>query len=272
MPFHSSSEGRQMIWPLPWAIACISLGPPVPCAIRRTANAAPTLLQAFRRPRQDPLSALEVRGSSFRAELFLWYWRDTALAKLVCRRYAAPVTEKEVTEFGSSKTQGEQAAMRLFLCSFTPGHSFNGGLGGEAFGLAGGLVYRSSNPAQFRHPHFVRGGLTAITKESHMSNSNTPNNSPVKLRPLSSHGIGEPVLLINSAADHAHIAAAADDRINMLRILTNVLSSSVNEAPGEADQADICLVLHTLVEEAGGLFRAAYDFAVAAGSEKRCVQ
>lgn len=77
-------------------------------------------------------------------------------------RYSVPVTEKEVTGFGSPKTQGEQAAMRLFFCSCTPLRAFNGGLGGGALGLAGGLVCRSSNPAQFRRPHLkVRGGLTA---------------------------------------------------------------------------------------------------------------
>lgn len=84
------------------------------------------------------------------------------LAKWLRWRYSVHVTDKEVTEFSSSKTHGEQAALRLFLCSCTPSCAFNGGLGGEAFGLAGGRVCRSANPVQFRHPYCsIRGGLTA---------------------------------------------------------------------------------------------------------------
>jgi hypothetical protein len=85
------------------------------------------------------------------------------LAKLRRWRYSSHVTEKEVTEFDSSNTYGEQAALRLFLCSCTPSRAFNGGLGGGAARLAGCRMYRSVNPAQFRHPYLsIRGGLTAI--------------------------------------------------------------------------------------------------------------
>lgn len=89
------------------------------------------------------------------------------LAILLRWRYPLPVTEKEVTEFESSNTKGEQAAfMRLFLCSCTPSRAFNGGLGGEAFGLAGGLWYRPLNPVQFRHPYLsIRGGSQPALKE-----------------------------------------------------------------------------------------------------------
>lgn len=84
------------------------------------------------------------------------------LANIINTRYSGRVTEKEVIEFGRSNIYGEHAALRLFLRSFTPSRAFNGGLGGEALGLAGGRRCRSSNPAQFRHPYFsIRGGLTA---------------------------------------------------------------------------------------------------------------
>ena len=91
--------------------------------------------------------------------------REKTLAKRHRWRYCAHVTEKEVTKFGDSNIQGEQAAMRLFLCSCTPSRAFNGGLGGEAFGLAGGLVCRFANPAQFRHPHSILRGGSQPAKE-----------------------------------------------------------------------------------------------------------
>ena len=80
-----------------------------------------------------------------------------------CLNYSHTVANKDATEFGSSKIQGGQTAQRGFFTSVNPWFAFNGGLGGDAFGHAGGLVCRSSNPIQFRHPHLeVRSGLTAI--------------------------------------------------------------------------------------------------------------
>lgn len=90
------------------------------------------------------------------------------LTGLLLVRYSHPVTEKEVTEFDSSNTHSGQTAQRGFFTSVYPWHSFNGGLGGDTFGYAGGCVCRSVNPAQFRHPRSIaRGGLTAITGGSH---------------------------------------------------------------------------------------------------------
>lgn len=86
------------------------------------------------------------------------------LAQMRHTRYSEHVTDKEVTGIDSPNTQGEQAAMRLFFCSCMPLRAFNGGLGGEAFGLAGCLVYRSVNPIQFRHPHSTVGGGLSATK------------------------------------------------------------------------------------------------------------
>jgi hypothetical protein len=85
------------------------------------------------------------------------------------RDYSALVANKDATGFSSSKVQGGHTAQRGFFTSVQSWHSFNGGLGGDTFGYAGGLVCRSANPIQFRHPHLaVRRGLTAIQGASHV--------------------------------------------------------------------------------------------------------
>lgn len=61
--------------------------------------------------------------------------REKPLAKLRRWRYSASVTEKEVTEFGRSNIQGEQAALRLFLCSCTPRMPSMAGWVGKPSGL-----------------------------------------------------------------------------------------------------------------------------------------
>ena len=82
--------------------------------------------------------------------------------------YSPGVANKNASEFSSSKIQGGHTAQRGFFTSVQPWHSFNGGLGGDTFGYAGGLVCRSANPIQFRHPHLaVRRGLTAIQGALH---------------------------------------------------------------------------------------------------------
>ena len=89
------------------------------------------------------------------------------LTHLRRRDYPQLVSNKDETEFDSSKIQGGHAAQCGFFTSVHLQHSFNGGLGEEAFGLAGGLVYRSVNLAQFRHPFDSGRGLTAIQGGHH---------------------------------------------------------------------------------------------------------
>ncbi len=76
--------------------------------------------------------------------------------------YSQRVTEKEVTGFGDLNTHSGHTAQRGFFTSVYSWHSFNGGLGGDTSGYAGGCVYRFANLIQFRHPYLaIRGGLTA---------------------------------------------------------------------------------------------------------------
>lgn len=104
-------------------------------------------------------------GGSCVPPSFAWphkHWRAAALAKPGAARYPVRVTEKEVTGFGDLNTHSGQAAQCGFFTSVYPWHAFNGGLGGDTFGYAGGCVCRFANLIQFRHPHLaMRGGLTA---------------------------------------------------------------------------------------------------------------
>ena len=85
-----------------------------------------------------------------------------------CLNYSHTVANKDATGFDDSKTHSGQTAQRGFFTSVYPGTPSMAGLGGDAFGHAGGLVCRSSNPIQFRHPHLtVRRGLTAIQGGHH---------------------------------------------------------------------------------------------------------
>jgi hypothetical protein len=82
--------------------------------------------------------------------------------------YSQPVAKKEATGFGDSTTHSGHTAQSGFFTSVQPWHSFNGGLGGDTFGYAGGCVCRFANPIQFRLPHLaMRGGLTAHTGGHH---------------------------------------------------------------------------------------------------------
>ena len=84
------------------------------------------------------------------------------------RDYPQLVSNKDETEFGSSKIRGGHAAQCGFFTSVHSGAPSMAALDEDAFGRAGGLVYRSSNLAQCRHPHLeVRGGLTAIQGGHH---------------------------------------------------------------------------------------------------------
>jgi hypothetical protein len=84
------------------------------------------------------------------------------------RDYSRFVLTRE-HEFSDSKIQGGHTALGGFFTSVYSWHSFNGGLGGDTFGCAGGLVYRFANPVQFRLPHLaMRRGLTAIQGASHV--------------------------------------------------------------------------------------------------------
>jgi hypothetical protein len=67
--------------------------------------------------------------------------------------YSSVVTEKEVTEFGSSNNESAQTAQcGIFLCVH-PRVPSMGGDGREAVRLAGVLSCRSSNLAICRPPH-----------------------------------------------------------------------------------------------------------------------
>lgn len=78
------------------------------------------------------------------------------------------VAEKEATGFGDSNTHSGHTAQRGFFTSVQTWHSFNGGLGGDTFGYAGGCVCRFANLVQFRLPHLaMRGGSTAHTGGHH---------------------------------------------------------------------------------------------------------
>ena len=87
-----------------------------------------------------------------------------------CNRlnYSHTVANKDATGLGRPTIQGGQTAQRGFFTSDSPGTPSMAGLGGDAFVHAGGLVCRSSNPIQRRHPHLdVRRGLTAIQGGHH---------------------------------------------------------------------------------------------------------
>lgn len=78
------------------------------------------------------------------------------------------VPEKEGNGFGDLNTYSGQTAQCGFFTSVYPWHSFNGGLGGDTFGYAGGCRCRFANPVQFRHHHLaMMGGLTATYGGSH---------------------------------------------------------------------------------------------------------
>ena len=82
--------------------------------------------------------------------------------------YSPTVPDKEGTGFGDLIIQGGHTAQRGFFTSVQPWHSFNGGLGGDTFGYAGGLVCRFANPAQHRHLRLATWcGLTAIQGALH---------------------------------------------------------------------------------------------------------
>ena len=85
-----------------------------------------------------------------------------------CLNYSHHVANKDATEFGSSKIQGGHTAQCGFFTSVDPSAPSMVVLGGDALGHAGGLVCRSSNLIQHRHPHLeVRRGLTAIQGGHH---------------------------------------------------------------------------------------------------------
>jgi hypothetical protein len=76
--------------------------------------------------------------------------------------YSSLVTEKEVTEFSSSKcTRRTSRPAAIFMFVYTLVAPSMGGNGREAARLTGCLVRRSANPAICRPPHLaVRSGLT----------------------------------------------------------------------------------------------------------------
>ena len=84
-----------------------------------------------------------------------------------CLNYSHVVAKKEATGFDDSKTHSGQTAQRGFFTSVNPWFAFNGGLGGDAFGHAGGCVCRFVNPIQFRHPHLTMGGGLTATHRGH---------------------------------------------------------------------------------------------------------
>jgi hypothetical protein len=83
--------------------------------------------------------------------------------------YSSFVTEKEVTEFGSSKcTRRTSRPAAIILFVYTLVAPAMGGSGREAARLAGSLVRRSVNPAICRPPHLtVRRGLTVQGASHH---------------------------------------------------------------------------------------------------------
>lgn len=91
-----------------------------------------------------------------------------SLTKYAHRRYSESVAKKEATGFGDLNTHSGHTAQSGFFTSVQPWHSFNGGLGGDTLGYAGGCVCRFANLIQFRLPHLaMRGGLTAHTGGHH---------------------------------------------------------------------------------------------------------
>jgi hypothetical protein len=82
--------------------------------------------------------------------------------------YSRYVANKNATEFDSSNTHSGQTAQCGFFTSVHSGAPSMVALDGDAFGRAGGCVYRSVNPAQCRHPRLTAGrGLTATHGAQH---------------------------------------------------------------------------------------------------------
>lgn len=78
------------------------------------------------------------------------------------------------------------------------------------------------------------------------------------------------VLYIDPAAGHASVAEAAEHRFFILDTITKVLSCAKMESTSSSDQANLCLVLNTLIEEARGLSEFSYQLALtAAGPERK---
>lgn len=85
--------------------------------------------------------------------------------------------------------------------------------------------------------------------------------STKNMQPLpGNHGV-VPVLYLDLGAGHAAIAEEAERRLMMVRAITATLLGTSVESFGKHDQANLCEVLHTLTNEANGLYGAAYRLA-----------
>ena len=96
------------------------------------------------------------------------------IALLLKPSYAGSVAKKEATGFGDSNTHSGHTAQRGFFTSVDLQCPFNGGLGGDTFGYAGGCVCRFANPAQFRLPHLAMSGGVHAHTGGHMPSNLSP--------------------------------------------------------------------------------------------------
>lgn len=89
------------------------------------------------------------------------------------------------------------------------------------------------------------------------------------MQALRGQNAGKPVLYVDLEAGHGAIMNAVDDRMFMLRTITDLVQSSTID-PGAIEISDVCKMLHTLVNETDGLCSAAYHLALEAdaSSEK----
>lgn len=88
--------------------------------------------------------------------------------------------------------------------------------------------------------------------------------SACNLQPLPGQVTDKAVLYVDLSAGHSAISEEADKRFLMLDTITRLLSIVKTESVNDYDQANLCLTLNSLLQEAHGLYAAAYRLAVSA--------
>lgn len=140
------------------------------------------------------------------------------------------VADNDATGFSSSNIQGGQTAQCGFFTSVHVRQSFNGGLDGDTFGCAGGLVCRSANPIQFRHPRLAARGGQPLYKEANMASTLSLDSSCAILRAsIHTPGFAESKFL------RQHFAAMS--RCDQLTILALVHNRALAEGSRRAKEA-----------------------------------
>ena len=141
------------------------------------------------------------------------------------------VANKDAIRFGDLNIQGGHTAPSGFFSSVHLQHSFNGGLGGDTFGYAGGLVYRFANPVQCRHPVWRRGAVYPLYKEAIVANTSPIASSCAALRHhINTPGFAESKFLTQ------HFAAMC--RADQLTILALVHSRAIAENKRQVQHAN----------------------------------